>query len=87
MKTINIYKAQPVIKSEPVTSVTIVIDREVPSGSDLEEWRQIIDKEASELCTVLCDTLPQGVTDALLGKLLARKASLFVVPMPKEKSK
>ena len=83
MKTINIYKAQPVVKGEEVESLTINLHKPLPEKvyKDLDEWRQVAKKEAATLCESLCGALPQGVTDALLVELLDRKRSLFVVPM------
>ena len=59
MRTVNIFKAQPVTKAGHIESVTINIHNTLPevSYSDLNEWRMVAKKEAVELCDALCDCL------------------------------
>lgn len=85
MKNVNVFKAQPIIKTELVESVTLHIHQELPemTYSDLNEWRQVAKNEAQKIADVLCDSLPGGVVDALLVELLDRKRSLLTIPMSK----
>lgn len=83
MKTVNAFKAQPATKAGLVESVTLLINEELPeiTYSDLDEWRQVAKNEAQKIADALCESLPQGVVDALLVELLDRKRSLFTIPM------
>ena len=86
MKQVNIYKALRLsVSSDEVESVSIVIDREVSDETlaSLTEWRQVTQKEAEALEDALISSLPQGVYDALLVRMLERKRSLFAVPAEK----
>ena len=86
MKQVNIYKAQRLISSgDEVESVSIVINLEVSDGplESLDEWKQVTQKEAEALEDALISSLPQGIYDALLIRMLERKRSLFVVPAEK----
>lgn len=84
MKIVSIYKAQPVTKSEPVESITLVIDTELPKVEyeSLAAWKHLSKAQGLLICDALCSALPQGVVDTLLVELLDRKRSLFIVPMP-----
>lgn len=86
MPVYNIYKATRMVGRDecvPVESVTINIHTELPETTtqDLAEWRAVAMKEALALDEALSNSLPQGVYDALLVRMLERKRSLFVVPM------
>ena len=88
MKQVNIYKAQRLISSDDeVESVSIVINLEVSDGplESLDKWKQVTQKEAEALEDALISSLPQGIYDALLIRMLERKRSLFVVPADKTK--
>lgn len=90
MKTVNIFKAQGIGREwdksyEPIESATIVIDREMPrlhGENTIEEHNQICDKESEALCDILFKTLPGGILDRVVGKMMMRRASSFIVPLP-----
>lgn len=87
MKTIQICKARSVIESMPVESATLIIDQEVPECATLDEYATFYDNEADRLVKALGNHLPQGLLDRVLGKLMLKRASLFVIPMFKEEPK
>lgn len=92
MNTLQIYKAQPTVKDEPVEDLTIVMDKELPripedipvqEGQDsIETSRRLHRAQARQLCNALVMTLPGGTLDALLGELLQLKASVYRVRGP-----
>lgn len=79
MKTIHIAKAAPAVKSEPVESLTIIIDESVEMPKDLLEWQHFCDQQAALFCDAILRALPQGITDRILAELIKRKASLFIL--------
>jgi len=83
MKTLNIYKAQPVGTIEP-ENLTLVFDEAIPSPGKGGAWehtfRECLMVEGKKLADALCNTLPGGVVDALLVELLDRKRSMFIIP-------
>jgi len=82
MKTIKIFKAQCIVRDEPIESLTIVFDEEVPEDKrPLGEYEKLYDFEAEHLVDALTSVMPQGVLDRVIGKLMLKRASLFVVPM------
>ena len=86
MRQVNIYKAlRLTYSSDEVESVSICIEIELPDSviGPLDEWMQVAQKEAIVLEDALISTLPQGIYDALLIRMLERKRSLFVVPAEK----
>jgi len=78
-KTIRTFKAEPVIESEPVKDVTIFISETVPKFSDLRAQHISFLLKAEELENALHSSLPGGVYDKLLGAMLRRKSSHFIV--------
>lgn len=82
MKTIKIFKAQRIVRSEPIESLTIVFDEELPEDKrSLGEYEKLYDFEADHLVDALTSVLSQGVLDRVIGKLMLKRASLFVIPM------
>jgi len=83
MKTLSIYKAQPIGILEP-EDLTLVFDEEIPSPGKGGAWepvfRECLMVEGKKLADALCDVLPGGVVDALLVELLDRKRCMFVIP-------
>lgn len=73
MKSIHVYKAQPVGASTP-EAVTILIKDELPSTLNADS-RQVMDVDASRLAQALWDALPGGTLDRLCAALLYRQAS------------
>lgn len=82
MKTITIYKAQP-IADQRIDSVTIIINPvllELPRGPEwLEHATRLFDEDAQALVDAL-HSLPGGTLDRVLVKLLAEKVSQHIVP-------
>lgn len=79
MKTIKTLKAQPTIADEPIQSVTIEIDTEGPDYDNLRSQAVAFLIVATELEDALYHSLPGGVYDRLVGLMLQRKSSHFIV--------
>jgi hypothetical protein len=77
MKTIRIYKAQPITSDKDVESVTIHINAEIPHAESLEDAEDSYQSDADQLADSLFKSLPQGTADRLLIALLKRKTSLY----------
>lgn len=87
MRTVRIYKAQALAAGDPeLESVQIVIDEPVPeflpSGDRTQVSRDLFHDEALGVAAALWASLPGGTLDALIGVLLADRASLYRVPLP-----
>lgn len=83
MDKYHIYKAQS-HPGRPIASATIILDVEIPdtdSKTNLIEWESQANQQAELLEKILIETLPGGVYDRLLARMMARKASLFKVPL------
>ena len=87
MKTISIFKAQPIPRDHVIEGVMIRIVDEIDSAIDagthsalLESWDVRFLAEAQKLEAALRSALPGGTYDRLLGEMLKHKASHFVVP-------
>jgi hypothetical protein len=72
---VNIFKAQPVIKSEPVEDVCIQIQKDIPDTPNYKEAVIVFRKEAEGLANALIGSLPGGTLDQLTILLLESKAS------------
>jgi len=68
MKTIEVYKAQP-IGDQVIESVTLLLHDDVPHQSSLEESKDIYKSEAKKIMKAL-SVLPQGTKYQLLCMLL-----------------
>ncbi len=79
MKKIYIYKAQPIGDSK-VEQTNIIIKNKLPKFNDIETSRSFFTDEAQKIEETLFNTIPGGTYDRLLGEMLKRKASSFVVP-------
>lgn len=87
MKTISIYKAQPIGDRIP-EDVTIEIRGEFqPSNypATYDDVRKDFAVEADLIEKALINSLPGGTYDALFGLMCKRKASQFVVAFEDEK--
>ncbi len=81
MKTIEIYVGQP-IGNDEVQPLAIILKNTFPDCKDkdwMEKSKSLFKSEAEKLEKILIDSLPGGTYDALLGEMLKRKASCFVV--------
>jgi hypothetical protein len=81
MTTHTFHLAQRTLQAEPTEPITIVMDKEFPKmiSENLDALDERFLAEARGLCEVLYKHLPGGVFDRLLGEMLQRKASHFVV--------
>lgn len=83
--TLHMPIAQP-LRDETIGTLTVVFDQPVApvasKGSDLDACRRWYADRADDLLVVMERHVPGGFMDALLGRLLARKAIAFVVPDP-----
>jgi hypothetical protein len=80
-KIIQIWKARPTLKAEPVGTAVIYIQSECPEVKTVEGQREIYQRDAEELCTALHQALPGGTFDRLLVEMMKLKASSFIVPL------
>lgn len=78
MREIRAYKAQPVIKSEPVDSVRLTIETEVPEIASIEGSREFHKENAMWVMEAL-SVLPQGTRHELLIMMLQEKQCLFTI--------
>lgn len=89
MKKLYAHKAQGIGKEE-LESVTIELSTEMPMlpyAEPIERSCEIFDRDAQVLMDALCSTLPGGTLDRLIGKLLMKRATAFIVPLfEKEKA-
>lgn len=65
----------------PVPDLLITSHGEIPSshGRSLDEIRRTFETDAKQIESALWEALPGGTFDALVGLMLHRKASQFVV--------
>jgi hypothetical protein len=81
MKTYYIYKART-IGDQVLEDVTIIMDASIQERFDRSATLEpIFQQDATDLADALWQTLPGGTFDALLRKLLERRASQLAVPM------
>jgi len=78
MTTISIWKAQR-IDEKPIDDLVIVITSEIPA-LDRVSLEVALYVDAEKLERALHNALPGGLYDRLLGQMLKRTASLYVVP-------
>lgn len=88
MKSISIAKASAISDNDPeLESATIFIDKPVDeivdrtASSFYKNAKSFYDSQAQQLIDVLASTLPQGTLDAVLYRLMEKKASLYIVAM------
>lgn len=82
MKTVNIIAADPMPKDcKQPEKVLIKIECEVSEYTrkfkDLKEVQKFFDMEATKLFYALVDSLPQGIIEPLVIKLLQHRVSLY----------
>lgn len=75
---LHIYKAQAT-GGEAVDDVQISIQEPIPRMCSLDAATGTFSKDAEALEAALYRSLPGGTYDRLLGKMLERKATHFVV--------
>jgi len=83
MQTVNVKKAHRTFRDQPVQDVQIIIQDEIPDTSNLESTKNNLHQfqfDAENLEIALINALPGGTYDRLLGAMLQRKASQFIVP-------
>lgn len=81
MKMVSIKKAAPLGRGA-VESVTIVIDKVIDEyrTKSYEELDKSFSDQAGKLEEALFSAIPGGVYDRILGLMLKRKSSHFIVP-------
>ena len=77
-RVITISKAEQ-IGTEQIKTARIHISRRVPRFDELEEQADYFTFEAKSIERALWHSLPGGTYDRLLGEMLQRKASHFIV--------
>ena len=74
-----IHRAQP-IGDETVKIRVIHIQETIPDCEDIPEADTLLSLDANKLHEALYQSLPGGTYDRLLGLMLQKKASHFIVP-------
>jgi hypothetical protein len=81
-RTLKIFTGQP-FGGQEQPNVTVVFDKPMPDYKDSPVWQEEYNKtfnsEAEKLEQVLIDCLPGGTYDRLLGLMLKRKSSHFII--------
>lgn len=82
MKRISVLKAEG-YTGEEVESMVIVAETTIKydQGRSLDELDKVFNDDAEKLEETLHKTLPGGTYDRLIGMMLTRKASHFIVPI------
>lgn len=75
---LDVYKAGP-IGTESVMSLELRAEQEIPEAQTLDQARRMYEAQGRSIAEALYQSLPGGTLDALLGHLLARRASLLRV--------
>ncbi len=78
-RVVRTFKAQPTLQDEPVKDMIIQIVDTSPDFDTIKEQHLVFLGKAAELESALHNSLPGGVYDRLLGAMLQRKSSHFVV--------
>jgi hypothetical protein len=78
MKDVVVYRAQD-IGDRKVEPVRITIGEPIPNMPFVDESVRNFEEDATVLFMALRSSLPGGTIDRLIGKLLAYKATHFVV--------
>ena len=73
------YKAHRTLPDDEVEERQIYIEGEFPDGASLESAAATFEANAADLEDALYRSLPGGTYDRLLGRMLERKATHFVV--------
>jgi hypothetical protein len=84
MTEISIYRADGLGPNESVPPVTIRIDKPMPGFNSSDDARARFKADGDAIAEALWSVLPGGTVDALIGDLLARRASLLRVRFPQE---
>ena len=84
MIDITVCKADPIDDGEGPLDTHIHIADRIPAAHhgesfDLAQWESFLESQAGAIERVLHASLPGGVYDRLLGRMLARKASSYRV--------
>lgn len=83
MKTITVVRAGAIGGEQPEEAM-ITITGEPDDTVSLKAAEAFYEEQAEQLATVLEQTLPGGTLDRVIGRLMARRASLFRVPLYRE---
>lgn len=75
----KIYKASP-IGSQEIPDLNLVAIESIPEISDSKKHKAVLMSQAFYIAGALLDSLPQGVTDRILGILALRKATDLRIP-------
>jgi hypothetical protein len=84
---VNLYKAQPVVKTENVPTLIINVVNPIPDCNTLKRAQEIYIEQAQNLAFALADVLPQGTMHQLLIVLLQLYPNYFIYPIPKNGAK
>ena len=80
VKTLKVYKASPVIHHEPVESVILEINGNLPDDPSLANWQKRINEfynDQAKIVMEALDQLPQGTKHRLLILMLEKQASYY----------
>jgi hypothetical protein len=81
MKKLNIYKASPYTSRQEdiIEDVEISINTTIPNFKTIQEQDDFSQEQADALEFVLYGVLPGCIYDRLLGNMLARKSTHYIV--------
>ncbi len=86
MREISIHRADGLNTEDQVRPVVIRVDQTQPVYTSSDQARERFKADGDALAEALWSVLPGGTVDALIGALLARRASMFRVRFPQEKT-
>lgn len=72
---ICIYKASPLMESEEVPSVELLIRTEIPETRTIDEAYSMYQHDAEMIADALFKSLPQAALDRLITELMGMKAN------------
>ena len=77
MKTITLYKADPITNHLEVEDVNIIINQKLPEFRNLKEAELFYNAQSEKLRKALAESLPQGMRYILLIKLLEDRIDYY----------
>lgn len=81
MKTITVHRAGDIGTTVVVEPVTIIIGEPITTISDthtLVQWENLRDEEGAAIAQVLIETLPQGVLQVVMCRLMEAGTSAYM---------
>lgn len=80
MNKIYLPKAEPITKNKPVEDMTIIISKKLLNYKKIttfEAHRKYMDEQAQKLVDALINSLPQGIIEPIMVKLMEHRISQY----------